>query len=176
MIQSRRQLLCTVSPPVSVVFLLQVVHSDAAGVLHVDFGWVSLLQTHNQRVEGRRGQREIFSISAFQTCLVPYTLRTLHDTPYSTLHFKCQNMYLKDLTPYVPYILPLRTSHVTPFSTLHFKVHMLYLKDRTTYSTLVPYSNRQPARRHPTDPPQHQRFPPTEICKVVFSYLRSCWQ
>ena len=47
MIQSRQQLLCTVSPPVSVVFLLQVVHSDAAGVLHVDFGWVSLLQTHN---------------------------------------------------------------------------------------------------------------------------------
>ena len=47
MIQSRQQLLCTVSPPISVVFLLQVVHFDAAGVLHVDFGWVSLLQTHN---------------------------------------------------------------------------------------------------------------------------------
>ena len=47
MIQSRQQSPCTVSPPVSVVFLLQVVHSDAAGVLHVDFGWVSLLQTHN---------------------------------------------------------------------------------------------------------------------------------
>ena len=40
----------------------------------------------------------------------------------------------------------------------------------------LPYNCRQPAHRHPTDPSQHQRFPPTEICKVVPSYLRSCLQ
>ena len=39
-----------------------------------------------------------------------------------------------------------------------------------------PDNYRQPARRHPTYPAQHQRFPPREICKVVPSNLRNCWQ
>ena len=89
-----------------------------------------------------------FDKADFETCSVPYTLPTLHDTPYSTLHFECYSMlYLIDLTSYA------------------YAPYMLHLK--------VPYNYRQPARRHPTDPHQHQRFPPREICKVVPSYLRS---
>ena len=97
MIQSRQQLLCTVSPPVSVVFLLQVVHPDAAVVLHVDFMLVSLLQTHN--LESGRPTEPKSNIFYFSLLPKP----TLRLAQY--------------LTPYLPYMI-----HHTVPDTFNVKV------------------------------------------------------